>query len=57
MVGEAVEERGGPLGVAEDRGPLAEVCGDDYAGLLVELAEQVEQHGAARGTERQAGFG
>ena len=36
-------------------GPLAEaqVGGDDDAGALVELAEQVEQQGAARGAERQ----
>jgi len=37
-VGEAVEERGRHLGVAEDGGPFAEaqVCGDDDAGAFVE---------------------
>jgi len=40
-----IEERGGHLGVAEDVGPFgeAEIGGDDDAGALVELAEQVEQ--------------
>ena len=52
---EAIEKSGRHFGVAEDRGPLAEaqVGGDDDAGALVELAEQVEQQGAARGAERQ----
>jgi hypothetical protein len=38
MVGEAVEESGGHLGISEDRRPLteAEISGDDDAGLLVE---------------------
>ena len=49
MVGEAIEERGGHLGVAEDGGPFAEaqVGGDDDAGALVELAEQMEQQSSA----------
>jgi hypothetical protein len=40
MVGEAVEERGGHLRIAEDGRPFAEgeVGGDDDGGLLVELA-------------------
>ena len=44
-MGEAVEQRGGHLGVAEDRRPFAEgkVGGDDDRGLFVELADQVEQ--------------
>ena len=44
-VGEAVEERGRHFGVAEDGGPFAEaeVGGDDDAGALVKLAQQVEQ--------------
>ncbi len=52
---QAIEERGGHLGVAEDRRPLAEaqVGGDDDAGAFVEFAQQVEQQGAARGAERQ----
>jgi hypothetical protein len=49
VVGEAIEERGGHLGVAEDGGPFAEaqVGGDDDAGALVELAEQMEQQSSA----------
>ena len=45
MVRDAIEQRGVHLGVAEDGGPLAEgeVGGDDDRGLLVELADQVEQ--------------
>jgi hypothetical protein len=44
-VGETIEQGGGHLGVAEDCGPLAEaeVGGDDDAGALVELAQQVKQ--------------
>ena len=55
MVGQAVEQRGGHLGIAEDAGPFAEaqVGRDDHAGALVELAEQVEQQSAARSTEGQ----
>lgn len=55
MVGEAVEKRRRHLGVAEDGGPFAEaeIGGDDDAGALVELAEEMEQQGAARSTERQ----
>jgi hypothetical protein len=54
-VGEAVEQGGGHLGIAEDRGPFAEaeVGGDDDAGALVELAEQMEEQRPARGAERQ----
>lgn len=48
-VREAIEERGGHLGVAEDRCPFAEaqVCGDDHAGPLIEFAEKMEQKRAA----------
>ena len=44
MVREAVEQRGGHLGIAKDAGPLAEaqVGGDDDARVLVELAQQME---------------
>ncbi|MNY44013.1 hypothetical protein D3C86_1790050 [compost metagenome] len=44
MMREAVEQRGGHLGIAEDAGPLAEaqVGGDDDARVLVELAQQME---------------
>ena len=55
MVGEPVEQGCGHLGIAKDGAPLAEaqVGGDGHAGALVELAEQVEQQGAARCAERQ----
>jgi hypothetical protein len=45
VMGEAIEQSRGHLGVAEDRGPLAEaqVGGDDDAGAFVEFAQQVEQ--------------
>ena len=54
-MGEPIEQRGGHLGVAEDASPFAEaeIGGDDHAGMLVEPAEQVEEQGATRGTERQ----
>src|SRR5690554_2113548 len=54
-VGEAIEERCGHFGIAEDASPFteAEVGGDDDTGALVELAEKVEQQRAARGAERQ----
>ena len=49
MVGEAVEERSGHLGVAEDAGPFAEgeIGGDDDGDALVEPADEVEQQLAA----------
>ena len=55
MVGQAVEQRGGHLGVAEDGGPFAEsaVGGDDGRGALVEPAHQVEQQLAAGPGEGQ----
>ena len=55
MVGEAIEQRGGHLCIAEDGGPFAEaeIGGDDHAGSLVELAQQMEQKGAAGRAERQ----
>ena len=42
---EAIEERRRHLGVAEHRGPLAEaeIGGDDDAGALIELAQQMEE--------------
>lgn len=69
-MGETVEQGRGHLGIhcpasvcmqtlrgAEDRGPFAEaeVGGDDGAGTLVKLAQQVEQHGPAGGAEGQIG--
>jgi hypothetical protein len=49
VVGEAIEEGCGHLGVAEHASPLteAEVGGDDDAGLLVKLGEQMEQQRSA----------
>jgi len=49
MVGEAVEQGRGHLGVAEHRWPFAEgeVGGDDDRGALVEPAHEVEQQLAA----------
>ena len=54
-MGQSIEERGGHLGVTEDRGPFAEaeIGGDDDAGTLVELAQKVEEQSPARGAERQ----
>ena len=45
MMGQAVEQRGGHLGVAEHRGPFSEgeVGSDDDRGALVEPAHHVEQ--------------
>ena len=54
-MGQPVEQRRGQLGIAEHVGPFreAQVGGDDQAGLLVELAEQVEQQRTAGLAERQ----
>src|ERR1700678_863213 len=54
-VGKTIEQRGRHLGVAEHGGPLAEaeISRDDDAGALVELAQQMEEQGAAGGAERQ----
>ena len=48
VVSEAIQESGRHLGVTEDGGPFAEaeICGDDDAGALVELAEKMEQQSA-----------
>ena len=55
VVGEAVEECRGHLGIAEYAGPFteAEVGGDDHTGLFVEPGEQMEQECSARGAEGQ----
>ena len=55
MVGQAIEQGGGHLGVAEHTWPFAEseVSGDDDRGTLVEPADEVEQELAARLSERQ----
>ena len=44
MMGQAIEQCGGHLGVAEDARPFAEgeVSGDDDRGALVEPADEVE---------------
>ena len=49
MMCEPVEQGCGHLGITEDAGPFteAQVGGDDDAGALVKLAEQMEQHGPA----------
>ncbi len=49
VMGRPIEESGGHLGITEDTCPFAEaeIGVDGDAGLLVELAEQVEQQGAA----------
>ena len=54
-MGETVEQRRRHLGVAEDSRPFseAEICGDDDAGALVELAQEMEQQRSAGSAERQ----
>ena len=54
-MGEAVQERGRHLGVAEDARPFTEgqVRGDDDRGTLVEPADEVEQELAAGLSKRQ----
>ena len=55
MVREAVEQRGGHLGITENGWPFTEgeIGRDDDRGTLVETADQVEQQLAARLRERQ----
>ena len=55
MVREAVEQRGGHLGITENGRPFTEgeIGRDDDRGTLVETADQVEQQLAARLRERQ----
>jgi hypothetical protein len=54
-MGEAIEQGGSHFCVPEDRRPFgeAQVRGDDDAGALVKLAQEVEEQGTARGAERQ----
>ena len=54
-MGEAIEQGGGHLGVTKDGGPFteAQVGGDHDAGAFVKFAQQVEQQGSTRGTERE----
>src|ERR1700687_1193490 len=55
MVGQSIEHGSGHLGVAEDLRPVGEgeVGGDQQRGVLVELADQVEQQLPAGLTERE----
>ena len=55
VVGQAIEQRGGHLGVAEHARPFAEgqVGGDDDRGALVEPADEVEEELAAGLSEGQ----
>jgi hypothetical protein len=55
MVGQAVEHCGCHLGVAEDLRPVGkrQVGGDEQRGILVKLADQMEQQLAAGLAERQ----
>ena len=54
-MGDAVEQRRSHLGITEDGRPLAEgeVGGDDDAGALIKLADEVEQQLPAGAGERQ----
>src|SRR5258708_34868183 len=55
MVSQAVEQRGGHLGVAEHAGPFTEgkIGGDDDGRALVQPADEMEQQLAAGLGERQ----
>ena len=55
VVGDAVEQGRGHLGIAEHGRPFAEgeVRGDDDAGPLIKLADEVEQQLPSRAGERQ----
>jgi len=54
MVGQAVEQRGGHLGVAKHARPFAErkIGGDDNGSTLIEPADEMEQELAAGLSER-----
>ena len=55
MMGDAIEQRGGHLGIAEHGGPFAErqVGRDDHRRAFVQLADKMKQQLAARAGERQ----
>ncbi len=55
MVGDAIKQSCGHFCVAEYVDPFteAEVSGDDQRGLLIELADEVEEQSAARLREGQ----
>ena len=54
VVGDSVEQCRGHLGIAKDADPFAkaEVGGDKERGLLIQLADQVEQQGSTRCRKR-----
>src|SRR5260370_6997447 len=54
VMSEAIEQRGGHLGVTEDAWPFTEgeIGGDDDRGAFVEPADEMEQELAARVGER-----
>ena len=54
-MGQPVEQSGCHFSVAEDGGPFAEaeVGGDDDAGALIKLAQQVEEQCSTGGAERK----
>ena len=53
----SVQKRRCHLGIAKDRHPFPElqICCDDDAGLLIKLANEVEQQRSARFRERDVG--
>ena len=56
VVGQSVEQCGRHLGIAEHAGPFtteAKIGGDDNAGALMELTQEMEEQRAAGSTERQ----
>ena len=44
-MGQAIERRGGHLGIAEGGGPFneSEICDDDDAGAIIELAHRMDE--------------
>jgi len=55
VVGDAIEQGCGHFGIPKNRHPLGkgQIRGDDQRGLLVKLADQVEQQRASGARERQ----
>ena len=55
MVGDAIQQGRGHFGIAKNRHPFGkrQIRGDDQRGVLVKLADQVEQQRDAGGRERQ----
>lgn len=52
-MGQAIEQRSGHLGVAEDRGPFAEaeIRGNDHASAPTEFAQQMDGEGSESSPE------